>query len=138
MRKAMGLLLTALALIQTAIGQTGKISGKVLGEADQPMENATVALTKASDTVVLKFAVAAKTGEFVFNKLATGSYKVHITAMGYAKKQSDNIEITEGKPEADLGTMKLLLGDKSQMKEVTVTAKRPMFEVKPDKTSCEC
>ena len=134
MRKALVLLLAGMALMQATIAQTGKISGKVLGEGEQPLENATVSLRKTSDTSVLKFAVAAKTGEFLFDKLNPGNYMVVISAMGYVDKKSNPIELTEAKPEASLGSMKLLLGDKSQMQAVTVTAKRPLFEVKPDKT----
>lgn len=119
--------------MQTAMAQNGKIMGKVLGETDQPLEHATVGLTRSTDSVVLKFAVAGKDGSFVFDKLPLGNYKLHITAMGYADRRSNVIELTTAEPEAVVGSLKLLPGDKT-LQGVTVTAKRPLFEVRPDKT----
>jgi iron complex outermembrane recepter protein len=135
MRQALVLLFTALALFQTVMAQKGKISGKLLGDGDQPLENATVSLTKASDSIALKFAVSSKTGEFIFDQIVNGNYRVRVSAMGYSNRNSNVIEISETEPVVVIGAMKLVVNeDKTQLQAVTVTAKRPLFEVKPDKT----
>ena len=134
MRRA---LLFAGAMIAFCLGawaQTGRIAGLVLGEGGQPLENATVSLTKSTDTIVLKFAMAGKTGAFEFEQLPYGSYRISISAMGYQNRRSNVIELTGSEPSADLGKLVLTLGKNAQLEGITVTAKRPLFEVKPDKT----
>lgn len=117
-----------------AWAQKGRISGLVLGEGGQPLENATVSLTKDADTVVLKFAMAAKNGAFAFEQLPQGSYRLSISAMGYQIRKTDVIKLTDTAPSADLGKLTLSLGSNGQLEGITVTAKRPLFEVKPDNT----
>jgi hypothetical protein len=107
MRQALVLLFTALALFQTAMAQKGKISGKLLGEGDQPIENATVSLTKASDSIALKFAVSSKTGEFIFDQIVNGNYRIRVTAMGYSDRNSNVIEISDTEQVVEVGSMKL-------------------------------
>jgi outer membrane receptor protein involved in Fe transport len=135
MRQALVLLFTALALFQTATAQKGKITGKLLGDGDLPLENATLSLTKASDSIPLKFAVSSKSGDFIFDQIVNGNYRVRVSAMGYSERNSNVIEITDAEHTVELGIMKLAVSaDKTQLQAVTVTAKRPLFEVKPDKT----
>jgi iron complex outermembrane receptor protein len=134
MRRAILLTGMMMALCMAAWAQTGKISGMVMGEGGQPLENATVSLMKSTDTVVLKFAVAGKTGAFEFERLPFGNYRVSISAMGYQNRRSNVIELTEAEASADLGKLALSLGSNAQLEGITVTAKRPLFEVKPDKT----
>ncbi len=134
MRWALGLLFTAFGFIQTAMGQEGKITGKLIGEGDQPIENATVSLTKASDSVVLKFSLSSKSGDFIFEKINPGVYEVTASALGYAGRKSNSIKINGDATTTSIGTLKLIMDGKSQLDAVTVTAKRPLFEVKPDKT----
>jgi outer membrane receptor protein involved in Fe transport len=134
MRRAILLTGMMMAFCMGAWAQTGKISGLVMGEGGQPLENATVSLMKSTDTVVLKFAVAGKTGAFEFERLPFGIYRVSISAMGYQNRRSNVIELTEAEASADLGKLTLSLGSNAQLEGITVTAKRPLFEVKPDKT----
>lgn len=134
MRRSLLLAGTMIAFCLGAWAQTGRIAGLVLGEGGQPLENATVSLMGATDTVVLKFAMAGKGGAFAFEQLRYGSYRVSISAMGYQSRRSNVIELTEEEPSADVGRLILSLGKSAQLEGVTVTAKRPLFEVKPDKT----
>jgi len=135
MRQALVLLFTALTFFQAAMGQQGKIRGKLAGTGDQPLENATVSLKRSGDSSVMKFAVSAKTGEFLFERIPYGNYRVHFSALGYSERNSNLIELTENEREIDLGTLRLALNaDKTELQAVTVTAKRPLFEVKPDRT----
>lgn len=134
MRRAFLLTGVMVAFCLTVWAQKGRISGLVLGEGGQPLENATVSLMKSIDTVVLKFAMAGKNGSFEFDRLPFGSYRVSISAMGYQVRRTEVIELTEEVPSADLGKLALNLGKNAQLEGITVTAKRPLFEVKPDKT----
>ncbi len=133
MRRLAGLM-GMLMLCQTAWAQNGKISGKVITEGGQPLENVTVGLTKATDTVVVRFALAGKDGGFVLENLPLTAYRLTYSAVGYTARRSAVIELTEAEPETRLDPVTLSVDKGVQLQAVTVTAKRPLFEVKPDKT----
>jgi outer membrane receptor protein involved in Fe transport len=133
--KKISLILTALlcSLISIAQTKTGKISGTVANPDLKPVEAATVQLMNAGTKALVKVAITDKAGAYSFERLAEGKYLVNITAVGFAKKMSEQVEVTAAKQSVDIAAVQLTAATRA-MGEVTVTAQRPFIEQKLDKT----
>ncbi|RZK67260.1 MAG: TonB-dependent receptor, partial [Pedobacter sp.] len=108
-----------------------KVSGIVKDETGKPVTGATVALVKAVDSSTVKFAVTKAGGEYSFAAMPAGSYRVKSTSTGFNNAYSEVLTVaTEDVSVADV-QMKKLTAD---LNAVVVTAKKPMVEIKADKT----
>ncbi|MDQ6610220.1 MAG: TonB-dependent receptor, partial [Bacteroidota bacterium] len=128
---------TLLALIClfsfSAQAQTGgKISGSVIDGSQKTIEAATISLLKAKDSSAIKFAVANKEGNFLFEGIPDGSYLVSITAVGHQFVYSPIFVITPSASNIQLKTIELIPVSKS-MNSVTVTARKRFIEQKMDR-----
>ncbi|HUR10473.1 MAG TPA: TonB-dependent receptor, partial [Flavitalea sp.] len=115
-----------------AQNKNGRISGVVKDAYGKSVESATVSLLRAKDSSLAKVAVSNKNGEFDFDRLVIGKYRVTVSAVGFAKASSELLEISENNNALQLTDFQLAQSGKS-LGEVTVTAKRPMVENKIDK-----
>jgi iron complex outermembrane recepter protein len=133
--KQISTLLTALLMVLTSLAQTAKtgISGSVIDGNQKTIEAATIALLRAKDSSTIKFAVADKNGNYIFENVANGKYIVTVTAAGHQKAFTQSFEISETQPVINLKTLELVPVSKS-MSNVTVTAKKPFIEQKIDRT----
>lgn len=113
--------------------QPGKITGSVTGADQKGIEAATVQLLRETDQSLVKVAVTGTDGKYEFEKVDSGKYLLSITAVGFTKKLSNRIAIgTDGITVTFPGIQLEKAGN--DLKEVTVTAKKPMVENKIDKT----
>jgi hypothetical protein len=105
------------------------ISGKIYG-AGKPTEAALVSLLNAKDSSLVKTAVSDKNGNFGFNPSKNGAYLLSANLVGYTKTYS-SVFTFNGSPLTpyDLN----LAPSTKQLNEVTVTSKKPLIEVQPDK-----
>jgi hypothetical protein len=125
------LLLLLLVLNIEAIGQT--ITGKVADEAGKFLPNASVLLLSTKDSSLVKGALTDAGGNFDFNNIKSGRYLVAASGAGYGKTYSAivTVGINEGIVEVPKLT---LVAESKQLKEVTVTARRPFVEQRIDRT----
>lgn len=123
-------ILCFVAKAQTTV--TGKISGKV-GDANHALINAaTISLLHAKDSSVIKMSVIDKDGLFEFENLQQGNYLLLATAVGYGKAYSAPISLAAGN---SVSVEPLTLTPVSKdLKAVTVTARKPLIEMKMDRT----
>lgn len=114
-----------------AFAQAQTISGTVFDDAQKPVNAATVSLHKAKDSAVVKIAVTKADGRYNFNIAAAGKYFVSITSVGFAKNVSSVFDY-----DGNNYTVNNIALNKvaKQLSEVNVTSKKPMIEVKADKT----
>lgn len=133
--KKIFILLTALlsSFLIYAQNKPGKISGIVTNADKKPVESATIQLLKAENKALVKAAITDKSGNFSFDKIAEGKYIISISAVSFAKKMSDVVEITAAKPDIAMASIELSSQSKS-MEGVTVTAQKPFIEQKLDRT----
>src|SRR5687768_6925285 len=112
-----------------AISQT--ISGTIKDDTDKPLAGASVALKKVTDSTVVKLAVSSAAGNYQFLNIPNGKYFINTTFVGYSSSNSKSFEHS-----GSVTTVPALILVKSNndLKEVTVTATRPIVEVKADKT----
>lgn len=133
MKKISAILAAALLTFQfSSFAQTiSKVKGEVKDQNQQPASGITVSLLKSTDSSLVKAAITDKTGGYLFEAVKEGAYFVGITAVGFQKTMSGLIEVKEG-TEVSVPSFNLLPQAKG-LGEVVVTAKKPMFEQKPDK-----
>jgi len=109
-----------------------QVSGKITGDNNKPLPAATVSLLKAKDSSLAKTTVTNNGGLFTILSVKAGSYFISATSVGYSKNSSAIFKISEGE-DFTAPALSLLQSSKS-LSAITVEAKKPMIEVKADKT----
>jgi len=129
MRK-IGLMLTCLAITLASSAQ--RITGAVKDQQGKPLAGSTVSLLKARDSSVTKYAVTDNAGYYQFSSVQQGKYLVNVTHIGYASTYTPVFDFA-GTGETSAPSLQLNKAA-GELKGVTVTSKKPMVEVKADRT----
>ena len=108
-----------------------KVTGVVKDEGGKPFSGATVALVKAGDSSTVKFSVTKTDGKYAFEAIPEGNYRVKTTHVGFNNSYSDIITLSAADVAVGDIAMKKQAGD---LGAVVVTAKKPIVEIKADKT----
>lgn len=128
----MRLLFTFLTGILCLSTQAQQIKGVVKDEQGKLLSGATAALKKVKDSSVVKLNATNADGRYEFVGIQPGQYFVNVTHVGHAPKNSLSFEVSG---EGAISAPEVLLGKVTgNMKEVVVNSKKPMIEVKADKT----
>ena len=109
----------------------GIIHGVVLDRSNKPLAGANVLLLHPADSLLAKGMVTNDQGVYSFGNVRPGSYILSFSATGYEKVYSPALAVSD-KEKKDLGTQ-ILAQANQQMADVTVTAKKPLFEQKIDR-----
>lgn len=129
MMALVAIMLTASAF---ASGTTAVIKGLVKDDKGKIVSAATVTLHKAKDSILVKTDITNAEGAFEFTTLSSGNYFIKVSAIGNNTYTSGAVEISEGQ------TLNLpsiaLQANAHELNDVVVKAKKPMIEVKADKT----
>ena len=135
MRKIKNLLamvvLTALSFASYA-QNASKISGVIKDGNEKTLESATITLIKATDSSVVKVAIADKAGRYQFENITTGKYLVNVSATGHDAGFSSLVEVKEGNASIEVPVIVLQPATKS-LGAVVVTSKKPLIEQKIDR-----
>src|SRR5690606_26643739 len=99
--------------------------------AKKPIPYATVTLLKA-DSSVASGALSDEEGSFTIQPTGYGSFTLRISGIGFAQKDTNNITISAAAPEKKLGNITIAMSAQ-KLKEVSVTAERPIMEMSVDK-----
>src|SRR6266498_3233776 len=130
MRRIIPLLVAMILCAFTSVAQN--IKGNVKDESGKGIANASVSLLNAKDSSVVKLAVTDQNGQYQFKNIKEGRYMTNISYIGYKAAYSAVFELSgSGEANAASVTLTKLSGD---LKNVTVTATKPVIEVKADKT----
>ncbi len=119
--------------ILTAFASTAQnIKGLVKDVEGVVLANASVSLLNAKDSSVVKLAITNKAGEYQFKNIKSGRYLTSASFVGYSNSFSKSFEVSgSGDINVDVVALTKVSGG---LKDVTVTAKKPLIEVKADKT----
>lgn len=120
------------ALCATTIALSQKISGNVTDNTQKPQEFATILLQNAKDSSLVKGAVTDIDGHFEIENVAAGTYIVSVNIVGFKPYTSEKFDF-DGTKDTPLSIPALATLDK-ELAQVTVTAQKPMIEVKADRT----
>ena len=117
----------------SAFAQTNsKITGQIKDANGAAVNAATIMLYRSKDSALVKTEVSDKTGNYKFEPVKTGSYFIRTSVTGMQKTSSAIITVKENESvTAPLVTIKAA---DTKLQGVTVTSKKPMIEVKADKT----
>jgi outer membrane receptor protein involved in Fe transport len=108
------------------------IIGKIQSNAGQPLAFANVLLVNAADSSLVKGAVATEAGLFSIESIKSGQYLVTATMIGYRDTYSAPFFLKDEEGTYQLATLMANTLD-NQLNEVTVIAKKPVFEQQLDK-----
>jgi iron complex outermembrane recepter protein len=128
MRKIAGLVVCIMMFTTALFAQ---VSGSVKDEQGKGLAGASVSLKKAADSSLVKLAVTNASGRYEFPNVQPGSYFVNISFIGHAARNTDVFEVSGGG--ATVPELVLSKAD-GKMKEVVVTSRKPVIEVRADKT----
>jgi hypothetical protein len=107
------------------------VSGQVRDAAGNPLARATVQLHQAADSSLIKANLTSETGNYAFEINTPGNYFLVISAAGF-EQASLPFEMKLPLSNRPLPEIKLV-NQVAKMKEVVVSAKKPLIEVKPDR-----
>ena len=123
-------LLALSGVLATALNAQN-VSGLIKDDKNKPSDGTTVSLLRAKDSSTLKYAVTKGDGRFLFAGVPAGDYLISTSHVGYAPMYSAPIKMAGSDLQVPELTLVKMTGE---MKGVTVTARKPMVEVKADKT----
>lgn len=135
-RPILPMILVTLILSMTSFAQSPnkKITGIIHDAASLPAPAITVQLLRASDSTRVKGAVTNDQGKFEFRKINNGTYLLVATGVGYKKYTSIPLTIDDQHASIRLPAIILQRTGASILKEVAVTAKKPLVEEQLDRT----
>ena len=107
------------------------ISGTVRDVEGSTIEFATIAIHRAADSVVVKTEFSDATGTFKFDQLPVGQYFVSASQVGFERVQTAPFSVASA--DQKLPAILLKPSSKTQLKEVTVQARKPLFEREVDR-----
>lgn len=106
------------------------IEGTVVDVTDNPLPYATVLLLQPVDSSLVKSTISKGDGTFLLRDIPSGNYTLKISNVGF-QTYEETITASGG----DLDLDNIVLQDAVQeLTEVTVTAEKPIIEVRADKT----
>jgi len=124
---------TALLLTASGFAQTKTtVSGTVQDKYSKAFSGVTVALLKQKDSSLVKTAITENDGRYELSSSVSGNYILSYQGLNTEKKFSNAFKLEDGK-DIQLPTIALNL-NANQLADVTVVAKKPMIEIKADKT----
>ena len=107
------------------------INGKILSKDGKPLTHATVLLLKPKDSSLVKGTLSDDAGMFIVDNIPAGRYILSAAYIGYYSVFTDSFTISPDKPKLDFGTIQLIAT--KDLSAVTVTAKKPLYEMKIDR-----
>lgn len=111
---------------------TASIKGLVQDKNNKPLQSVSISLLKLKDSTLLKTAITDGKGNFEININKEGSFLLSYSMVGYEKAFTVLPSLKSGeKIIAATATLQTATG---KLKEVIVETKKPLIEVKADKT----
>ncbi len=114
-----------------ANAQQYQVKGLIQDENNEPVIYSNVIFLNAVDSSMVKIEATNDEGEFLIAGVSAGDYFIKISNLGYEDLIIPDISVSS--QDVDLGTYNLVVSS-VQLEAATVVAKRPLIEVKPDKT----
>ena len=108
------------------------VKGNVKDGNGKPLQSVTVSLLNAKDSSLVKTDVTDDHGDFEINSSGEGSFLLSYSSVGFEQQYTGVFEKKNGEPVTARPVS--LQHNTGKLKEVTIVARKPMIEVKADKT----
>src|SRR5215210_432339 len=115
-----------------ALQNNNTVKGSVKNVSGTALQAVTVSLLSVKDSTLKKAEVTDDNGKFTISNIKSGKYLLNYTIVGYDKPYSPVFELKDGQTFTALPVR--LKPSAATLKGVTVTATKPMIEVRADKT----
>ncbi len=125
---AIGILVTTQSFAQNKTS----VSGIVKDPAAKGLQHVTVSLLAAKDSSLVKADISDAEGKFQIEPANSGTFLLSYSIMGFEKKLSQSFDLQKGQSYT-AAPVSLELAIK-KLQDVTVTSRKPMIEIKADKT----
>lgn len=127
------LFFSSVVVAQDPSSAPGIVTGSILDGANgKAIPGASLKISRIPDSVIRQNQVSLKDGEFLFDKLPFGYYRLVVNAVGFTSLTIDSIHIREERFDFDLNDIKLSRTS-ATMTEVVVYAEKPLIENKDGK-----
>jgi hypothetical protein len=132
MKNVLCLLIFTCAAYFSFAQSPASVTGKVITAGNKPLAASTVLLLSGKDSTIMKTAVTSNNGTFKIPSVVPGNYFLSITSIGYTKNVSAKFTVSPGQEYT--ATTMTLSQNATALATVTVSGKKPLIEVKADKT----
>ncbi|MBI2284985.1 MAG: TonB-dependent receptor [Bacteroidetes bacterium] len=122
-----------LALTTTGFAQSGiTVSGSVKDNAGKVLQAVSVSLLQAKDSSLVKADITDTDGKYQISSARTGKFLLSYNLIGYEVNYSESFTLQDGQnlqaPAASL------IAVAKKLQDVTVVSRKPLIEIKADKT----
>lgn len=132
MKHTLQFLFVVLLATATAHGQAiTKISGFIKDNSGKGIPAANVMMLNTKDSSLVKADISDDNGHYELQLANGGTFVARYSSMGFEQVMKGNVVVKEGQDNQLADVIMRTSG--AQLKEVTVTVKKPLFEVKADK-----
>ncbi|HEY4336095.1 MAG TPA: carboxypeptidase-like regulatory domain-containing protein, partial [Puia sp.] len=108
-----------------------QVAGFARDDKGKPLSGVSVALKNHKDSSLVKIGISGPSGQYEFSSLTPGRYFITATHVGFAPQNSASFLI---KQEGLTTAPDVMLSRASkELREATVTVRKPLVEVRPDK-----
>ena len=108
-----------------------RISGRILTRNEKPLHHANVLLLQSADSSLVKGTVSDENGNYYLENISSGIYLISASFAGMKNGFSEKLTVEHGS-NVDAGSL-VLLESVMEMAAVRVTARKQLFEQKPDR-----
>jgi len=115
------------------ISNQNKISGKVNGDHQKPIEYATIGLLNQKDSSLVKNTFTEANGTFLFNNIPSGNYLIRASAVGYKNIYSNGFIVDQTNNSVIIEELQLPSSG-INLSGVSITSRKPLIEQKIDRT----
>lgn len=116
--------------VTSIFGQNLQISGAIKNQKNEGVSFATVLVLNSIDSSLVKAETATENGGFVMKNLFGGKYILSVSSISYKKYFSPMFQLEN----SNLQLAEIILSEENTLKELTVSATKPLVEVKADRT----
>jgi iron complex outermembrane receptor protein len=127
----LGMVLLCLCFNTLLAQQTGTIAGKIIDNNQEPVSFANVILKSAADSSLVKVEYTHDDGTFQMINITPGEYWVTVSYVGLNPYRTAPFQLADGQ-NIEMPTINMKTTG-TDLQEVTVTAEKPLLELKPDK-----
>jgi iron complex outermembrane recepter protein len=109
-----------------------QVTGSVKNDEGKSLEKVSVSLLNAKDSSIAKLGVTGKDGKFSISTSKSGQYLVSTTSVGYSPAYSGRFYVS-GSGDVNVSEI-VMIKSSGNLQNVSVIAKKPLIEVRADKT----
>lgn len=130
--RALVSLISLILIISSNARSQSKVSGIVTDMQGNAVAAATVLLLNSVDSILVRGTVTNNTGQFIFENIPAGRYFITSSSVEHNPVSTGYFQISPEHKNIDRGVLKMEPVS-SSLANVTVVARKPMYEQKPDR-----